>query len=74
MDFTLSEEQRLFRDSVRGFAKKHLAAGAVARAHDAAHPFDVARLMAKQGLLGITLPEADGGQGGTLMPCVYAPL
>lgn len=72
MDFTLSAERRLFRDSVRGFAQKHLAAGAVARAHDSAHPFDVARLMAKQGLLGITMAQADGGQGGTLMDAVLA--
>ena len=72
MDFTLSEEQRLFCDSVRGFAQKHLAAGAVARAHDPSYPFDVARLMAAQGLLGITLPQADGGQGGTLMDAVLA--
>lgn len=72
MDFALSEEQRAFRDSVRGFAHKHLAAGALARAHDPAHPFDVARLMARQGLLGITLPQADGGQGGTLMDAVLA--
>jgi alkylation response protein AidB-like acyl-CoA dehydrogenase len=72
MEFALSEEQRAFRDSVRGFAQKHLAAGALARAHDTAHPFDVARLLARQGLLGITLPEADGGQGGTLMDAVIA--
>jgi len=72
MDFRLTEEQRLFADSVRGFARKHLAAGAVARAHDPAYPFDVARLMAKQGLLGITMPEADGGQGGTLTDAVIA--
>jgi alkylation response protein AidB-like acyl-CoA dehydrogenase len=72
MDFALSEEQRAFRDSVHGFAQQHLAAGALARAHDPAHPFDVARLMARQGLLGITLPEADGGQGGTLVDAVLA--
>ncbi|MDX1375847.1 MAG: acyl-CoA dehydrogenase [Burkholderiales bacterium] len=72
MDFRLTEEQRLFADSVRGFAQKHLAAGAVARAHDPAHPFDVARLMARQGLMGITMPQADGGQGGTLMDAVLA--
>jgi alkylation response protein AidB-like acyl-CoA dehydrogenase len=28
--------------------------------------------MAQQGLLGITIPEADGGQGGTLMDAVLA--
>ncbi|MGD9951683.1 MAG: acyl-CoA dehydrogenase family protein [Burkholderiales bacterium] len=72
MEFSLSEESRAFRDSVLGFAKKHLAAGALARAHAPGHPFDVARLMARQGLLGITLREADGGQGGTLMDAVLA--
>jgi alkylation response protein AidB-like acyl-CoA dehydrogenase len=72
MEFSLSEEQRAFRDSVLGFARKHLAAGALARAHAPGHPFDVARLMARQGLLGITLREADGGQGGTLMDAVLA--
>jgi len=72
MDFRLTEEQRLFADSVRGFAQRHLAAGALARAHDPAHPFDVARLMAKQGLLGITMPQADGGQGGSLTDAVLA--
>jgi alkylation response protein AidB-like acyl-CoA dehydrogenase len=32
----------------------------------------VAKLMAKQGLLGITIPENDGGQGGTLLDAVIA--
>lgn len=72
MDFRLSEEQQMFRDAVRGFAEKHLAAGALARAHQVEHPFDVARLMAQQGLMGIAMPEADGGQGGTLMDAIIA--
>ena len=50
MDFRLSPEQQQFRDSVRGFADKHLKAGALQRAHQAEHPFDVAKLMAEQGL------------------------
>ena len=50
----LTPEQETFRDSVRRFAEKHLAPGALARAHAADYPWDVARLMAKQGLLGIT--------------------
>jgi len=33
MNFDLSDEQKMFRDSVRGFAERHLAAGALARAH-----------------------------------------
>lgn len=72
MDFELSEEQKTFRDSVRGFAERHLAAGALERAHREEHPKDAARLMAQQGLLGITIAEKDGGQGGSLMDAVIA--
>jgi alkylation response protein AidB-like acyl-CoA dehydrogenase len=72
MNFDLSDEQKMFRDSVRGFAERHLAAGALARAHQEEHPWDVARLMAEQGLLGITIGEHDGGQGGSLMDAVIA--
>lgn len=72
MDFSLTDEQRMFADSVRGFAERHLAAGALARAHEPAYPWDVARLMADQGLLGITIPEAGGGLGGSLMDAVLA--
>ena len=72
MDFRLSSEQEQFRDSVRRFAEKHLAKGALERAHAADYPWDVARLMAGQGLLGITIAQADGGQGGTLMDAVLA--
>ena len=72
MDFRLTPEQQQFRDSVRGFAERHLRDGALARAHSPDHPVDVARLMAKQGLMGITIPEADGGQGGTLMDAILA--
>jgi alkylation response protein AidB-like acyl-CoA dehydrogenase len=72
MDFKLSDEQEMFRASVRGFAEKHLAKGALERAHQTEHPFDVAKLMAEQGLMGIAMPEADGGQGGTLMDAIIA--
>jgi alkylation response protein AidB-like acyl-CoA dehydrogenase len=72
MDFRLTPEQEQFRDSVRRFAQKHLAAGALARAHAAEFPWDVAKQMAAQGLLGITVAEADGGQGGSLMDAVIA--
>ena len=72
MDFRLTPEQEEFRSAVRRFAEKHLAAGALERAHAAEYPWDVAKLMAKQGLLGITIPEAGGGQGGTLLDAVLA--
>ena len=72
MDFTLSEAQRLFTEAVRRFAATRLAAGALARAHDPRFPFDVAKQAADQGLLGISLPEAEGGQGGSLLDAVIA--
>jgi len=72
MDFNLSEEHAAFAESVRRFAHDKLAAGALRRAHSADYPRDVARLLAKQGLLGIAFPEADGGQGGSLMHAVLA--
>jgi alkylation response protein AidB-like acyl-CoA dehydrogenase len=72
MHFELSEEQRLFRDSVAAFAQRRLADGALARAHSDDYPWDVARGMADQGLLGITIPEEKGGLGGTLMDAVIA--
>ena len=72
MDFRLTTEQQQFRDAVAGFAQKNLKAGALKRAHQAEHPFDVAKMMAAQGLMGIAFPEADGGQGGSLMDAILA--
>ena len=72
MDFKLSQEQAQFRDAVHGFAERHLRANALKRAHQEGHPWDVAKLMAEQGLMGITIKEEDGGQGGSLMDAVIA--
>ncbi|MCC6780395.1 MAG: acyl-CoA dehydrogenase [Hyphomicrobiales bacterium] len=72
MQLTFTEEQQAFADSVQRFARAHLEQGALVRAHDPRYPFDVARLMSEQGLMGISLPEADGGQGGSLMDAIIA--
>ncbi len=72
MDFRLSPEQEQFRDAVHGFAERHLRADALKRAHQEDHPWDVAKQMAKQGLMGITMKEEDGGQGGSLMDAIIA--
>ncbi len=72
MNFDFTEEQKLFADSVRRFAQAHLAKDSLERAHDPRFPFDVAKLMGAQGLMGITVPEKDGGVGGTLMDAVIA--
>jgi alkylation response protein AidB-like acyl-CoA dehydrogenase len=72
MDFALTEEQQMFADSVRRFANERLKEGALERAHSDEFPWEIARLISEQGLLGITLKEADGGLGGTLMDAVLA--
>src|ERR1700747_471897 len=72
MQFTFTEEQQAFADSVHRFARAQLEQDALVRAHDPRYPFDVAKLMSAQGLMGITIPEIDGGQGGTLLDAVIA--
>lgn len=72
MDFRLSEDQRIFQEQVRGFAERHLRADALERAHADEYPFDVAELMAQQGLLGLTIPAEKGGVGASLMDAVLA--
>ena len=72
MDFSLGNEQIAFQDTVRAFARRELEADALKRAHSEEYPREIAVKMAAAGLLGITIPEADGGQGGTLMDAVLA--
>lgn len=72
MNFELSEEHQAFADAVARFARDKLAAGALERAHSPHFPWEAARMLAEQGLLGIAFPEMDGGQGGTLMHAVLA--
>src|ERR1700728_2362333 len=72
MNFEFTAEQTQFAAQVRRFAREHLAAGALKRAHDPRFPFDVAQLLAEQGLMGLTLTHSEGGQAGTLMAAVIA--
>ena len=72
MDFQLIPEQQQFSDSVRRWAEENLADGALKRTQTDEFPWDVARKMAEHGLLGITIPERDGGGGGTLVDAVLA--
>ncbi|MEN9587865.1 MAG: hypothetical protein RIT15_1440, partial [Pseudomonadota bacterium] len=72
MNFNLTPDQIAFADSVDRLARTELAPSALARAHSHEYPWDVAKLFADNGLLGITMSEADGGQGGTLMDAVIA--
>ena len=68
----LSEEDELFRDSVRAFARERV--GPHVRAMDEAGAFrpELLRQMFALGLMGIEVPEEYGGQGGTFFQCVLA--
>ncbi len=72
MDFDFTPEQAMFRNSVAGFAQRELAPGAVDRTRAEGAALDVGRKLSDQGLLGITVPEEDGGIGGTLLDAVIA--
>ncbi len=70
MDFQLSEYQRDLVASTRDLARG--AFGPKASTWEAAgvFPRQYLKVLADHGLAGITLPEADGGQGGTLLDAV----
>ncbi len=72
MDFDLSDDQRMFQDSLLRFGAKELAEGKTARANSAEYPWEVAARLSEMGLLGITIAEEDGGQGGSLVDAVLA--
>jgi len=72
VDLRLTDDQISFRDSVSAFATAKLAPGARERAHSSEYPWDVAPLLSQQGLLGLTISEEKGGQGGSLMDAVIA--
>jgi alkylation response protein AidB-like acyl-CoA dehydrogenase len=62
MDFTFTEEQRIWHDTVHEFMEREVGRE-YTREHDASRefPFDVYRKMGEQGWLGLLLPEEDGG-------------
>lgn len=69
MTAVLAERAALI-ESVRAFARRHLADGALERAHDPSYSWDIAQLLGAQGLLGLTIATEDGGQGADLADAV----
>src|SRR5438445_3380239 len=65
--FYLTEEQRMIRDLARQLAREKIAPLAAALDETEAFPGEQLELLARQGLLGIWLPEA---YGGTDMGCL----
>jgi alkylation response protein AidB-like acyl-CoA dehydrogenase len=61
--FTLSEEHRAFREVVRKLAEDRIAPRAAEIDATAEFPWDVAKVLADNGLLGLHVPEEYGGAG-----------
>jgi len=64
VDFDLTSEQELIRDTVRSFAWERVAPVAEELDREARFPVDLVREMAELGLMGIPIDERYGGAGG----------
>ncbi|MFC1999826.1 acyl-CoA dehydrogenase [Chloroflexota bacterium] len=63
MDFGLSEQQKMLRQTVRDFATNEIEPEAAAIDEREEFPSGIVKQMAEMGLLGLTIPEAYGGSG-----------
>jgi butyryl-CoA dehydrogenase len=66
MDFTITEEQQLFRQSVVEFAQKEIMPGAAERDEEARFDRDLWNKAAEFGLMGLPYPEEYGGSGASV--------
>jgi alkylation response protein AidB-like acyl-CoA dehydrogenase len=69
-EFIFTDEQQQLRDAVRRFCAEHFDEQAVRGLMESDPPFDPklwARLGSELGVLGLSVPEADGGVGGSLI-------
>ncbi|MCS7286157.1 MAG: acyl-CoA dehydrogenase [Anaerolineae bacterium] len=64
MDFAFSEEQEIFRKSIREFAEKEIMPRAQEIDQKGEFPWDIIKKMARLGLMGLPFPEEYGGSGG----------
>jgi len=69
-EYRFTDEQNQLRDAVRKFSADHFSEEKVRQLMESDPPFDPkvwARLGGELGVLGLSVPEADGGVGGTLV-------
>jgi alkylation response protein AidB-like acyl-CoA dehydrogenase len=69
---TLSEEEELFRDTVRGFAERQVRPRVASMEKASAVDPDLLTQCFDLGLMGIEIPEAFGGAAGSLLMTVLA--
>jgi alkylation response protein AidB-like acyl-CoA dehydrogenase len=70
MDFQLLEHQQDLVKATRALAVGEFASKAYTWEAQGRFPREYLKVLAAHGLAGITIPEADGGQGGSLMDSV----
>ena len=72
MDFDLSDEQRLLRDTVRDFARQEVAPVAEELDRTKSFPYEIVAKLGKLGLMGIPFPQEYGGGGADTLSYVLA--
>jgi short-chain 2-methylacyl-CoA dehydrogenase len=72
MDFELSDEQRLLRDTVRDFARQEVAPVAEELDRTKAFPYELVAKMGELGLMGIPFPAQYGGGGADTLSYALA--
>jgi alkylation response protein AidB-like acyl-CoA dehydrogenase len=72
MDFELTDEQRLLRDTVRDFARQEVAPVAEELDRTKSFPYELVAKMGELGLMGIPFPEEYGGGGADTLAYALA--
>jgi short/branched chain acyl-CoA dehydrogenase len=72
LNFELTEEQQLVRDTVRGFARNRVAPVAAELDREQRFPYDLVEELAQLGLMGMTIPEEYGGAGADTLSYAIA--
>jgi short/branched chain acyl-CoA dehydrogenase len=72
LDFQLTDEQRLLRDTVRDFARGEVAPVAEELDRTKSFPYEIVAKLGDLGLMGIPFPEEYGGGGGDTLSYVLA--
>jgi len=72
MDFRLSEEQEMLKDTVARFVEEEITPQAALWDEEETFPSETFRAMGDLGLFGISVPEAYGGSGADFLSCLLA--
>jgi alkylation response protein AidB-like acyl-CoA dehydrogenase len=72
MNFELSDEQRLLRDTVREFARAEVAPVAEELDREKRFPYEIVAKLGELGLMGIPFPQEYGGGGADTLSYVLA--